>query len=50
MIKPDRGEAIGKRLNEIVDACLEIDIRGDANQFKRQRMESDLERQRTLEQ
>ena len=29
VIRPDRTDSIGKRLNDIVDGCLEIDIRGD---------------------
>ena len=33
VIKPDRQDAIGKRLNDIVDGCLEIDIRGDITQL-----------------
>lgn len=49
VIKPDRQEQIGKRLNEIVNTCLEIDIRGDPDQFKRQRMEENMKKQRELE-
>ena len=32
---------IGKRINSIVDECLEIDIRGAENAMKRQRQEHD---------
>jgi len=32
---------IGKRLHEIVDSCLEIDIRNSAMNLKRQRLESE---------
>eukprot|EP00347_Sterkiella_histriomuscorum_P016679 403352271 len=49
VIKPDRSESIGKRLNEIVDGCLEIDIRGDQNLVKRQRIMDDSQKQRELE-
>ena len=39
---------IGKRLHEIVDSCLEIDIRKDElPQFKRQRTETELSQQQT---
>ena len=35
LIKPDQVQGIGERLNEIVNTCLEIDIRtGDASQLK----------------
>jgi hypothetical protein len=43
LIKPDQVQGIGKRLNEIVNTCLEIDIRtGDASQLKRQKLDDDV--------
>ena len=44
LIKPDQVQGMGKRLNEIVNTCLEIDIRsgGDGSQFKRQKLDDDV--------
>jgi len=39
---PETQQNIGKRLHEIVDSCLEIDIRkGEVSNFKRQKLEND---------
>jgi hypothetical protein len=35
LIKQDYAQGMGKRLNEILSSCLEIDIRGDINLHKR---------------
>ena len=34
---------VGKRLNDIVDNCLEIDVRGDGMSLKRQKLNEELE-------
>jgi hypothetical protein len=43
LIKQDNVQSIGKRLNEIVNSCLEIDIRGvQSESNKRPRFDEEL--------
>lgn len=43
LIKQDHVQGIGKRLNEIVNSCLEIDIRGaQGENNKRPRFEEEM--------
>ena len=46
LIKQDQVSAMGKRLNDIVNTCLEIDIRGDTQALKRQKAEEEQQLQR----